>query len=59
MNNKRQSNRLFTMLMLVMAIIMPYGGGHGHRRRLPKVMVKKTVLTSSPKLRSWCGSAIR
>ena len=26
MNNKRQSNRLFTMLMLVMAIIMPYGG---------------------------------
>jgi hypothetical protein len=28
MNNKRQSNRLFTMLMLVMAI-MPYGGGMG------------------------------
>ena len=26
MNNKRQSNRLFTMLMLVMAILMPYGG---------------------------------
>ena len=26
MNNKRQRNRLFTMLMLVMAIIMPYGG---------------------------------
>lgn len=26
MNNKRQGNRLFTMLMLVMAIIMPYGG---------------------------------
>ena len=26
MNNKRQSNRLFTMLLLVMAIIMPYGG---------------------------------
>ena len=39
MNNKRQSNRLFTMLLLVMAIIMPYGG-HGHRRRLPKVMAK-------------------
>ena len=58
MNNKRQSNRLFTMLMLVMAIIMPYGG-HGHRRRLPKVMVKKTVLTSSQKLRNWSGSAIR
>ena len=29
MNNKRQSNRLFMMLMLVMAIIMPYGGGMG------------------------------
>ncbi len=29
MNNKRQSNRLFTMLLLVMAIIMPYGGGMG------------------------------
>ena len=26
MNNKRQSNRLFTMLLLVMAILMPYGG---------------------------------
>lgn len=29
MNNKRQSNRLFTMLLLVMAILMPYGGGMG------------------------------
>lgn len=29
MNNKRQRNRLFTMLMLVMAILMPYGGGMG------------------------------
>ena len=26
MNNKKQRNRLFTMLMLVMAILMPYGG---------------------------------
>ena len=26
MNNKRQRNRLFTMLMLVMVILMPYGG---------------------------------
>lgn len=34
-----KSNRLVTMLMLVMAILMPYGG-HGHRRSLPKVMVK-------------------
>lgn len=59
MNNKKQRNRLFTMLLLVMAILMPYGGGHGHKRSLPKVMVKKTVLTSSPKLRNWSGSAIR
>lgn len=40
MNNKKQRNRLFTMLLLVMAILMPYGGGHGHKRRLPKVMEK-------------------
>lgn len=26
MNNKNQRNRLFTMLLLVMAILMPYGG---------------------------------
>ena len=29
MNNKKQRNRLFTMLLLVMAILMPYGGGIG------------------------------
>lgn len=29
MNNKKQRNRLFTMLMLVMVILMPYGGGMG------------------------------
>ena len=29
MNKKKQSNRLFTMLLLVMAILMPYGGGMG------------------------------
>ena len=29
MNNKRQRNSLFTMLLLVMAILMPYGGGMG------------------------------
>lgn len=29
MNNKKQRNRLFTMLLLVMAILMPYGGGMG------------------------------
>ena len=27
MNNKKRRNRLFTMLLLVMAILMPYGGG--------------------------------
>ena len=26
MNNKKQRNRLFTMLLLMMAILMPYGG---------------------------------
>ena len=39
MNNKKQRNRLFTMLLLVIAILMPYGG-HGHKRDLPKVMAK-------------------
>ena len=39
MNNKKQRNRLFTMLLLVMAILMPYGG-HGHKRVLPKVVAK-------------------
>lgn len=29
MNNKKQRNRLFTMLLLVMAILMPYEGGMG------------------------------
>ena len=29
MNNKKQRNRLFTMLLLVIAILMPYGGGMG------------------------------
>lgn len=32
MNNKRQSNRLFTMLLLVMAILMPYGGAWAQTR---------------------------
>ena len=26
MNNKKQRNRLVTMLLLAMAILMPYGG---------------------------------
>lgn len=28
MNNKRQSNTLFTMLMLVIALLIPLNGGH-------------------------------
>ena len=32
MNNKRQRNRLFTMLLLVMAILMPYGGAWAQTR---------------------------
>ena len=60
MNKKRQRNRLFTMLMLVMAILMPYGG-HGHKQLVNRQRVTEvqTILTSSPKLRSWRGSAIR
>ena len=27
MNNKRQRNKLFTMLMLVMALLIPLNGG--------------------------------
>lgn len=57
MNNKRQRNRLFTMLLLVMAILMPYGG-HGHKRRLPKVMAQQTNLIRYPQQPNWRGSAI-
>ena len=38
MNNKKQRNRLFTMLLLVMAILMPYEGG----------MAATNVTTSRP-----------
>ena len=37
MNNKRQSNRLFTMLLLVMAILMPYGGAWAQETSRPLV----------------------
>ena len=59
MNNKRQRNRLFTMLLLVMAILMPYGGGHGHKRSLPKVMALQTNLIRYPQQPNWRGSATR
>ena len=58
MNNKKQRNRLFTMLMLVMAILIPYGG-HGHKRRLPKVMAQQTNLIRYPQQPNWRGSATR
>ena len=32
MNNKKQRNRLFTMLLLVMAILIPYGGAWAQTR---------------------------
>lgn len=32
MNNKKQRNRLFTMLLLVMVILMPYGGAWAQTR---------------------------
>ena len=49
------------MLMLVMAILMPCGGGHGHRRQFHRQRVTevKAVLTLSPKLRNWSGSVMR
>ena len=37
MNNKRQRNRLFTMLLLVMAILMPYGGAWAQETSRPLV----------------------
>lgn len=58
MNNKKQRNRLFTMLLLVMAILIPYGG-HGHKRRLPKVMAQQTNLIRYPQQPNWRGSATR
>ena len=58
MNNKRQRNRLFTMLLLVMAILIPYGG-HGHKRSLPVVMAQQTNLIRYPQQPNWRGSATR
>ena len=37
MNNKKQRNRLFTMLLLVMAILMPYGGAWAQETSRPLV----------------------
>lgn len=35
MNNKKQRNKLFTMLLLVMAILMPYGGAWAQTPKRP------------------------
>ena len=35
MNNKKQRNRLFTMLLLVIAILMPYGGAWAQTPKRP------------------------
>lgn len=37
MNNKKQRNRLFTMLMLVMALLIPYGGAWAQETSQPLV----------------------
>ena len=37
MNNKKQRNRLFTMLLLVMAILIPYGGAWAQETSQPLV----------------------
>ena len=56
-----KSNWLVMMLLLVMAILMPYGGGYGHKLLVnrQRVTEKQAILTSSQKLRNWRGSAIR
>ena len=55
-----KSNWLVMMLLLVMAILMPYGG-YGHKLLVnrQRVTEKQAILTSSQKLRNWRGSAIR
>ena len=54
-----KSNRLVMMLLLVMAILMPYGG-HGHKlKRCLLVMAQQTTLIRYPQLLNWRGSATR
>ena len=47
------------MLLLVMAILMPYGG-HGHRRFVNRqwVTVVQAILTKYQRLRNWHGFAL-
>ena len=56
MNNKRQSNRLFTMLLLVMAILMPYGGAWAQTTKRPASgdgTVNKPFLISTAAELAW------
>lgn len=56
MNNKKQRNRLFTMLMLVMAILMPYGGAWAQTTKRPASgdgTVNKPFLISTAAELAW------
>ena len=56
MNNKRQRNRLFTMLLLVMAILMPYGGAWAQTTKRPASgdgTVNKPFLISTAAELAW------
>ena len=39
--------------------VLGRAGGHGHRRRLPKVMAQQTNLIRYPQQPNWRGSATR
>ena len=56
MNNKKQRNRLFTMLRLVMAILMPYGGAWAQTTKRPASgdgTVNKPFLISTAAELAW------
>ena len=63
MNNKRQSNRLFTMLMLVMAILMPYGGAWAQTTKRPAKGDGKVgnpyIITKAEELKWFCDEVDR
>lgn len=56
MNNKEQRNRLFTMLLLVMTILMPYGGAWAQTTKRPASgdgTVNKPFLISTAAELAW------
>ena len=56
MNNKKQRNRLFTMLLLVMAILIPYGGAWAQTTKRPASgngTVNKPFLISTAAELAW------